>query len=336
MNLQTTMTIAKNQRHNSIDSIIRGARSILVLSHREPDGDSLGSQLALARHLRSLGKQVAIVNEGAIPDKYRFLPDIDTVIDYDSYDGVKRFDLALFLECGKPERAGRAAEFITDQTQVINIDHHPDNTGYGDVALVNDKASSVGEILYEYFMDIGYKLDEASAVQLYTAILTDTGRFRYNSTTRRTMEVAGHLLELGVHPRQVCDLVYYAMPPSTLRLIGHILSHMEFFENDRICLMYLDQEMLDVSRAGWDEVDGLAEYSLYGRDTLIGAFLKEVDAQTTRVSLRSRTNINVSELAHKYGGGGHIKASGFTVSLPLRDAGRKLLDDLREMIHATV
>jgi len=336
MSFQTKMTIAKNQRHKSIDSLIRGAEYILVSSHNEPDGDSLGSQLAMVRYLSSLGKKAVIVNEGVIPDKYRFLPDIETVINYENYDGEHSFDLAIFLECAKPDRAGRVAELLTPRMRMINIDHHPDNAEYGDQILLDDHASSVGEMLFEFFQDVGFAIDEAVAVQLYTAILTDTGRFRYNSTTRRTMEIAGHLLEWGAHPRQICDRVYFSKPPSTLRLIGQILSHMEFFEDDRICLMYLDQEMLDVSRAGRDEVDGLAEYSLYGRDTLIGAFLKEVDAHTTRISLRSRTNINVSELAHKYGGGGHIKASGFTLNLPLRDAGRKLLGDLREMINAAV
>ena len=219
---------------------------------------------------------------------------------------------------------------------IINIDHHPDNTGYGDIAYLDSGASAVGEILSTYFFDVGYKIDREAAIQLYTAILTDTGRFRFNSTTRKTMEIAGKLIEAGADPRYISDSVYYSFSESTLHLIGKVFSRVRLFGGGKICLVAMDQNTLSENNFNPADTEGMAEYTLFGKGVVIGGLLKEVGKRRTKVSLRSRDGINVSELAHKYGGGGHNNASGFHIDLPLMEAQEKLLVDLKEIINGSV
>ncbi|SYZ73377.1 Phosphoesterase RecJ-like protein [Candidatus Zixiibacteriota bacterium] len=318
---------------NKIADLIRQSKSVLITSHEDPDGDSLGSQLAVRRFLRAYKLEGSIVNQGKIPFKYMFLPDIDLVNDAANFEKSAEFDLAVVLERPNIERNGKVSRLIGKATKIINIDHHPDNSGFGDLIWVDPKASSVGEMLFELFDTLGAAIDTEMATQIYTAILTDTGRFRFRSTSRRTMEIAGRLIELGANSREICDQVYYSYPPSTIKLIGHVLSRVNFYADGRICLLQLDRKALEESRAGLGDVDGLADYTLYGKDVKVGGLLKELDDNLTKVSLRSRDQIDVSRLAHKYGGGGHYNAAGFAVKLPIIEAEQKLLQDLEGMLN---
>jgi phosphoesterase RecJ-like protein len=313
-----------------ITGLISDSRSILVCGHSDPDGDSLGTALAFRRYLLSLGKDVTVVRSGEIPYKYSFMPDIENIVIPESV--TSRFDLAIYLECSNPSRAGDVSALCAQDAKIINIDHHPDNSGYGDVVWQDVGASSVGEMLFEIFEHVGYRPDEKGAIQLYAAILTDTGRFRFNSTTRRTMETAGRLIEYGANPRTICDKIYYSLKPSTLKLTGLLLHDMEYYEGERICLMFLTNDKLKKSGAGKDEIEGLVDFVLYGENTQLGGLLKEKNAGLTKISLRSRGNYDVSALAHKYNGGGHVNASGCEIRLPIKDATRQLLGDLKEML----
>jgi len=333
------MTVKTKKIHNDIEALIQKADNILITSHMEPDGDSLGSQLALRRYLIGLEKEVDIFNQGQISQKYEFLPDIEHVIDIDTggtKEASEKYDLAIVLECPDTERTGDVRPLIDRAKMIINIDHHPDNTGYGDIAYLDSGASAVGEILSTYFFDVGYKIDREAAIQLYTAILTDTGRFRFNSTTRKTMEIAGKLIEAGADPRYISDSVYYSFSESTLHLIGKVFSRVRLFGGGKICLVAMDQNTLSENNFNPADTEGMAEYTLFGKGVVIGGLLKEVGKRRTKVSLRSRDGINVSELAHKYGGGGHNNASGFHIDLPLMEAQEKLLVDLKEIINGSV
>jgi len=322
--------------HNDIQELISGAASILISSHLDSDGDSLGSQLAMARYIDSLGEKCVIINHGAISEKYMFLPDIDRVLSIEKYDSDKKFDLAVILECPHTGRTGDVRHLIDADTQIINIDHHPDNSGYGDIIHVDPKASAVAEMLAEFFFDADFEIDQETATQLYTAILTDTGRFRFNSTTRRTMEIAGRLIELGADPRYISDNVYYSFTEATMRLIGRVFSNVNFFDNGNICLISLDSKTLKENSCNSADTEGMAEYTLFGKSVKVGGLLKEVGERKTKVSLRSRNRINVGLVAHKYGGGGHDNASGFHVDLPLAEAHQQVLADLKEIINGSV
>ncbi|MEP0827488.1 MAG: bifunctional oligoribonuclease/PAP phosphatase NrnA [bacterium] len=319
--------------YNDILSAVKKAEKIIVSSHEDPDGDSIGSQLAFARFARSLGKKITLVNQGKIPGKYLFLPGVAEILNVDNYSGRVDYDLAVIFECPSPERLGKVVRLLPKEAPLINIDHHPDNSLFGNINLLNSRASSVGEMLVEFFNATGQTIDREMAVSLYAAILTDTGRFRYNSTTRRTMEIAGQLIELGADPREICDRIYYAMPQSLIRLTATALANINFYEQGKICLMLVDRKMLEQSRADYSDLDGLADYTLYGNGVIVGGLIKEIEKGRTKVSLRSRDRVDVSRVAHKYGGGGHHNAAGFAVNLPVESVSKVLLEDLRKMVN---
>lgn len=321
--------------HKQIKALLDEARTVLITSHMDPDGDSLGSMLAMYTYLVSLGKKAVIVNEGNIPQKYERLPGIEKV--NNSKDSFKRddFDLAVVLECSTPERAGFVKDLIEGNPCLINIDHHYDNTGYGRIAYIDDSAAAVAEILAVFFNDVEFDIDPDTATVLYAAILTDTGRFRYSSTTKRTMEIAGQLIERGAEPRAICDNIYYSLSEDVIKLTGLLMANMELHENGRICLMSLTGEMLD-GKNGNIDTEGMAEYTMFSRDAMIGGFLREIEKDRTKISLRSRNNVDVSGLAHKFGGGGHVNASGFVIDQPISLARVQLLEELRKIINDTV
>lgn len=322
--------------YKEIIRTIRSSQSILITAHEDPDGDSIGSELALGRIINQLGREATIVNQGRIPVKYRFLPDIDRASEVRDFRGQPDFDLAFILECPGIERTGLVKNLIGAKTKIISIDHHPDNRPFASINYIDENASSVGEMLYELFVAEGLAIDKNTAILLYAAILTDTGRFRFNSTSSRTMEIISELITCGVNPRVITDSIYFALPPPILKLTGEALSGISFFENGRICLLQVDRKMIENNMVDMSEMDGLADYTLFARDVIVGGLLKEIEKGFTKVSLRSRDGIDVSQLAHRYGGGGHFNAAGFGIELPLNVVRERLLEDLKELVNASI
>ena len=319
---------------DAIMSVINDSRRVLVASHIDPDGDALGTQLAFAAFLTHLGKEVFLVRDNDMPWKYRFLHGISDIPTVDKYQKADLFDTAVILECPNISRIGRASELLNGGIRIVNIDHHRDNSVFGEVNWINSGASSVGEMTVEFFEQVGFAIDSHVAEQLYTAIMTDTGRFRYRSTSPRTMEIAGKLIGDGADPQRICDYVYYNLQPSTMQLIGKVLNSIEFHNEGTICLLSLTKSMLSESGADESESDGLVDYTLYNAGVIVGALFKEIDPEKTKVSLRSKDGINVSAIASRFGGGGHFNASGCTINLPLNKAKQQLLDILAEEINA--
>lgn len=313
-----------------IEAALKPARRVLILSHVDPDGDAIGTQLAVAEYLRSLGKEVALLRETEVPDKYRFLHGAEEIPLVDEVPRHDSFDTAVVLECPTPARMGRGADFITDDTTVINIDHHPDNRLDSDIDWLDSSKSSVGEMLFEYFLQVGFELSPEIAEQLYTAILTDTGRFRFSSTSPRTMEIGGALIRAGADPKKITDRVYHCLPPEAMKLLGRVLNGIEYHDSNRICILTLTRKMLRDTEAEMADSEGLVDFTLYSRGVEIGALLKEVEDDVTKASLRSRNGINVAEMAAEFGGGGHRNAAGCTIRMPLGQARQKLLEMFRQ------
>lgn len=325
-----SLEIDTNRPFKEIGLLIESAKKLLVVSHVNPDGDALGTQLAFAAYLKSLGKEVTLVREEAIPERYQFLPGIDQIRPVDNIKNSLDIDTVIALECPKLSRAGDIISSLSDDIKIINIDHHQDNDNYGQVKWIDKDASSVGEMVYELFESFRYQIDVETAVQLFTAILTDTGRFRYESTSGRTMEIAGKLIEAGANPRDICDKVFYDLQPATIKLIGNVLSNAEFIDNDRTCLLSLTNEILESEKYSEAETEGIAEYSLYSKGVTLGVTFKERNQGITRISLRSRGNPNVAKLAAEFGGGGHICAAGCSIDKPMSEAKKEFLQKLKE------
>jgi phosphoesterase RecJ-like protein len=316
----------------AIQDIIDYSQTVLVASHVDPDGDALGTLLTCAAYLQSLGKSVVAVRDSDIPAKYQFLPGVDSVAHFDDLDENLQVDTALILECPNLDRVGRPRRLLTESVRIINVDHHRDNAEFGEINWVDIEASSVGELMYEYLIRAGYDVTANDATCLYTAILTDTGRFRFASTSPRTMQIAGELIERGADPQRICDKVYYSMTKPALLLMGKVLESIEFHGDNRICLLSMTQEMLDTSGAAMADSEGLVDFTLYGENVVAGAFLKEAGPAETRVSLRSRDKINVSQIAGTFGGGGHFNAAGCTLTEPIADARRTIAEQLCKVI----
>ena len=325
-----SLEIETNRPFKEIGLLIESAKKLLVISHVNPDGDALGTQLAFAAYLKSLGKEVTLVREEAIPERYQFLPGIEQIRPIDNIKNSLDIDTVIALECPKLSRAGDIISSLSDDIKIINIDHHQDNDNYGQVKWIDKDASSVGEMVYELFESFRYQIDEETAVQLFTAILTDTGRFRYESTSGRTMEIAGKLIEAGANPRDICDKVFYDLQPATIKLIGNVLSNAEFIDNGKTCLLSLTNEILESEEYSEAETEGIAEYSLYGKGVKLGVTFKERSGGITRISLRSRGNPNVAKLAAEFGGGGHICAAGCSIDKPMSEAKKEFLQKLKE------
>lgn len=317
-----------------IRDLLQRSRRALVASHVDPDGDAIGAQLAFGAYLRSLGKEVFLVRDGEIPSKYRFLPHVDSISLYDDLPSGFAVDTAVILECPTVARVGRAASLLTDNVTIINIDHHYDSGNFGTVNWIDPTKSSVGEMSFELFVELGFSMPPEVASQLYTAILTDTGRFRFPSTSPRTMEIVGQLIAAGADPKKLTDDVYFRLTASTMKLMGAVLSTIEFHDADSLCLLTMTKQMLNEAKADQSESDGLVDFTLFCDTVVVGALLKEVDGRQTRVSLRSRDKVNVAEIAARFGGGGHFNASGCTLPWGIKEARNRLLEVLKGVRHA--
>jgi len=331
--MSVTSNDTKRRQAELIDQIksrLDQAARVMVVSHIDPDGDALGTQLSFGRYLRDLGKEVLMLRDSDIPQKYLFLPDVDSIVKAESVKQDVDIDTCLVLECPGRDRIGTAARFLDQCSSVINIDHHQDGGEFGDINWVDASVSSVGEMAFELFQRTGYRVGTEVATQLYTAILTDTGRFRYSSTSPRTMAIAGELIGYGADPRVICNHVYYDMPATTMLLTGAVLNSIKYIADGRICLMSLTRKMLKESGADDSESEGLVDFTLFTIGVTTGALIKEIGPDRTKVSLRSSDGVDVARIAASLGGGGHRNAAGCEIALPLNEAREKISELLQD------
>ena len=323
-----------NSIFERIQAAIGEATSILVTSHRDADGDSIGSQLAILDYLKDRGKEAVSIQCGPPPQSVSFLPNLALIKDISTYQppAGQSFDLALILECPTMERAGRIEKLFTKDMKLINIDHHKDNAEYGDIMWVDPEYSSVGEMLCDFFKWSGFEFGGDTAQALYTAILTDTGRFRFNAARANTFRVTANLLDKGINIQELCDHIYFAKSQASLELTGLALSNIRFAEDGKVCLIPVSKAMYEKTGAVKLDSEGIVDYTLQTASAQLGALLKE-DENSVRVSLRSRGEIDVAAIANSFGGGGHRNAAGLTLETTLKDAleiiEKRLVDECR-------
>jgi len=319
----------------TIDDIIelcRTANKVLITAHMDPDGDSLGSQLALNDYIESLGKETRIYNDGMIPSRYFFLDGIDRVrTDHSDYDFEP--DLVVVLESTQIERTGYVAKLIPQGAKLINIDHHPGNSKYGNLCLIDEGASSVGEMVFKILKQAGFGISTLTAEKIYTAIVTDTGRFHFSSTTPDSLRIAAELIEAGVKPREITDKIYYSMNARQLRIIGEVVSNAEMSEKGKICALTITRKMLKEKELEFSDFEGVVDFAMHLRDVSIGVLFKDTSDTKTKLSLRSKSAVDVSELAKRFGGGGHFNAAGATIEKPLDEAKKIFLKYARELLN---
>ena len=319
------------EKFNQIIESVKTARRILVSSHLDPDGDSIGSQLALKGWLMDLAKEVRIINQGKIPSKYLFLDEEKAIEDFDSAKAIDwSADLIFVLECPNLERIGEAKKLLKEGAKVINLDHHPDNSFFGDISYVDTQACALGEIIYELLIYSGYRLNKLTATQLYAAILTDTGRFRFSNTTPEALRIGAELIALGANPKEINNQIYYNNSNAALKLLGFLLLNLETSADGKISSLVIDQQTLEELKVSKEDTEGFVDYTIFLKGAEVGVLFTQKNDSKTKVSLRSQNSFDVSALARTFGGGGHRNAAGCTVDRDLNSTKELILKKIEE------
>ena len=302
------MTTTRPEVQQIVD-VIRSRERFVISSHARPDGDSIGSQMAMAYALRTLGKQVLIVNADPAPPPLQQFPGVDDIVLATKIDGL--FDAAIIMECGDLTRTGVEG---LDRCLVINIDHHPDNMSYGAINWFDASAAACGEMVFDLVAALGVRLTVNIATHIYVAILTDTGSFHYSNISPRTFDICRRALEAGVDPVRVARNVYDSNNMGRLKLFGAVLSTMQIDATGRIAIVYLDHEMARAAGGTYEDTEGLINLPLTVKEIQAVVFFKQIEGEQYRVSMRSKGEIDVSSVAKEFGGGGHKNAAGCTVA----------------------
>ncbi|HYM90631.1 MAG TPA: DHH family phosphoesterase [bacterium] len=315
----------------TVAETLKSRRNILLLNHEGPDGDCLGSTLALARALWARGQRATVGSADGVPEMYRFLPSSDRVLTVIPED--EAFDAVVFMECSAPERAGALAARAAGVPLVVNIDHHVSNTGYGTLVVWDVDAAAVAEVAYPIVRALHPRLDADTATCLLTALLTDTGSFHYASVTPRSFRLAADLVTAGASPASVYSQVYENRSVPSVRLLGTALSRMTLCEDGRVAWTTVTQAMLRETSAVMEDSEGIVGALRAIRGIRVAVLFKE-EAEGIHVSLRG-LGVRAHVIAEAFGGGGHAAAAGFTFKAPLDEVIRQTLGAVHRELGAT-
>jgi phosphoesterase RecJ-like protein len=312
----------------AIGDALRQHDRFLVMTHENPDGDALGSLLAVTLALRQLGKDAVMYLPGRtpLPSEYGFMPLADLVREPPD-DAPERVLFAV--DCAKEERIGDDAA-RSRAPLTLNVDHHHDNTRFGDVNLIVADASSTGEVLRDVFAEVGVELTPDLAEPLYIALVTDTGRFQYANTTPKSLRLAAELVDAGADIHQVFQQVYESLEFAKLKLLARALDRAEVLEGGRVVVSHLLRTDFGEVGASEPYSEGIIDYLRAVEGAELAALIREQlnqDAAAYKGSLRSSIDeLDVSAIARRFGGGGHRQAAGFSTDLPLEE----IVEQIRE------
>ncbi|MCX8109165.1 MAG: bifunctional oligoribonuclease/PAP phosphatase NrnA [Verrucomicrobiae bacterium] len=311
---------------------INQAETICVAGHVRPDGDCIGAQLGLALAIRNLGKRVSVWNEDPIPDKLAFL-DPEGLLERPHGNG--EFDCVITVDSASYERLGTVTEHIKNRRVLINIDHHPSNTRFGDINWVRAREPSTGELVFRLIKYARWPITPRIADCLFTAVSTDTGSFQYPTTRPTTFVTAGELVKRGANLGNICREVYQSFPLSRVKLLRYLFSRFRLTHKNQIAYFWL--RPADFARSGADPADaeGLIDHLRAIEPVVVACVFEQVEPELIRVSFRSkRPSVDVSLIASQFGGGGHTAAAGARIAGPPRVVQRKVLAAIRRAINS--
>lgn len=309
-----------------IISKIKGSNRIAIMSHIMPDGDNVGSCLALYNALTKAGKDVRFILDDDIPKVYRFLKSSDKVLRPGQFE---HFDIVIALDCGDAKRLGKSRLYL-DNNFVINIDHHISNDEFGNLNMVDPNAAATGEIIYQIIKILGIEMDTEISECLYTAIVTDTGQFQYSNTTSVTHQIAGDLINNGVNVSLMFERIYQNSSKEKVMLMKTALGTLEFYHNDSISCISLTQKQMEEANAQEADSDGIINLARDIECVEAAIFLKELEPGKIKVGLRSKKVIDMASVAQKFGGGGHVRAAGCTLHGEIEEVKAKILESIIE------
>ncbi|MBU1083489.1 MAG: bifunctional oligoribonuclease/PAP phosphatase NrnA [Candidatus Omnitrophota bacterium] len=316
-----------------IAELFNSKDNFLLTAHVNPEGDSIGSQLAVYHMLKKLGKSVIVLNQDPVPENLKFLPGAEAV-SQNIPEGVEDH-IAVILDCPVPERIGNIYRAFAEEQFKVNIDHHVSNEFFGDLNWVDTEASSAGEMIYNLSREMKISIDRNIASNLYAAILTDTGMFNYDNTSAETHMIAGELLKTGVSARDMYGRIYEQRSPSEVRILGKVLNTLTIGQDKRIAHMVLTKDMCAGENGKNIPTDGFINFARSVKGVEVAVFFRENtdDPKKINISFRSSEKINVNRIASRFGGGGHTKASGCVLLTGLEQAKKEILSEVEKALR---
>ncbi len=318
---------------SEVSGFIEDNRRFLLSTHLNPDGDGLGSAMAMKWTLVKLGKRADIVLESDPPDMFSFFKNYHWITKYSGgmADGEK-YDIAVVIDSPNIERLGKVPALFADNARVLNVDHHISNEKFGDVNYIDYSAASSAEMVYAIIKSFGLEIDEECAEYIYTGVIVDTGGFRFSNTTPQTLITASELVAAGAKPARINEMIHFQNTEETTKALGKFLCSIQLSLDGRVATAQFDCDY--VNSPQWEKVDtqDFVNHALAIKGVEVAIFLREVKRGITRASLRAKNDFDVNRLANIFGGGGHAKAAGCTIEEPLEKAKASLLNEAAKMM----
>ena len=312
-----------------IIDVLQGVKRIGISGHLRPDGDCLGSCTALYTYLTENIKDIEIfVFLERIPENFMYLPNVDKIIT--DYPNMEPFDVMICLDSSDLDRIGEARKYFEKAKKTICIDHHISNDNYAEICHVLPNASSTCEVLYGVFDES--KISMNTAVALYTGLIHDTGVFKHSNTSKYTMEIAGSLIDKKVNFSKIIDESFYRKTFLQNQLLGLCLLNAKLELGGKVIVSYIDKDTMDKNNAKPSDLDGIIDQLRVTEGVEVAILLNETDKGVYKVSMRSNNDVNVSEIAVSFGGGGHIKAAGCSISGSVEEITRLLVEKIQKQL----
>ncbi len=293
-------------------NLINSSQNICIAGHKAPDGDCIGSVMALYEFLKPFNKKLTVYIDGIIPFNYKSFVKEDVIAkEYDNNE----FDLLFVLKNAKKS---------------VCIDHHKTNESYADINIIDSSMSSTGELLYDILKISGRQLTKQIAEYIYIAILTDTGKFSYSNTTGKTHEKTAELIELGVDVAEIDNIVYNSKPSNVVKAFIECIGGIELYYDNKFGITSITKDILERNNVNMGDIDGVVEFIREIKEVEVSCVLKEYEEKNTKVSLRSKNDIDVSAVSVKFRGGGHARAAGFEIDDTVENTKKLLIETFKE------
>ncbi|MFC1767808.1 bifunctional oligoribonuclease/PAP phosphatase NrnA [Candidatus Margulisiibacteriota bacterium] len=312
----------------SIYKAIKTAKKILVMGHTDPDGDAIGSMTSMYILLKNLKKKAVMYCPDEVPETYKFLPYSGKI--KNKLSPKLKFDLGIAVDCGDIKRLGSKINVRKMVKTLVNIDHHPDNTKFGDINYIRS-ISSVSEIMYGLFNFCAQPIDKRAATSLYVGIMTDTGNFRYDYTTSDTLRIAADLVDDGANISGLAMKVYETKTMSAMKVLGAAMYGVKCSKSGRVAWSALTSDLMAATGARSEDLTGIVDAIRSIRGVEVAVLFREVE-DGIKVNFRSKYKINVSAIAKKLGGGGHVRASGVMIKGDIDEVQQKVLKEVFKVI----
>ncbi|HPH54508.1 MAG TPA: bifunctional oligoribonuclease/PAP phosphatase NrnA [Smithella sp.] len=314
--------------HDIIQAIHEG-QNFLITAHVRLDGDALGSELAVYLMLKELGKKAVVYNKDRTPERYQFLPATHNISH--TLTNIEQYDTCIVLDCSDLSRVGDEAENIRKIKTLINIDHHVSNNGFCALKMLDAKASSTGELVFRLMQDMRFKMSRDICTNLYAAIITDTGSFRYSSTTKETFMAAGVLVGEGASPQRIAENIYESDSPARLKLMARALSTLSLDLESKVGSMVVTQKDLLETGAAWEHTEGFVDIPRTVKGIEVSVLYTQRGEKNFKLSLRSKAKVDVEKVAKRFGGGGHIHASSCWMDGDIETIKSQIIQAVREL-----